>query len=161
MPMNERVSRVGFGVYVHFPFCLAKCPYCDFASEPCAAIPGERYAQAICRELAMRSADASGRRCTSIYLGGGTPSLWRPADLRLALDALRSVVGLAPDAEVTLEANPGAADAERFAAFREAGVNRLSIGVQSFDPGSLSRLGRIHSAAEAVAAFRALPARSA
>jgi len=140
------------GVYVHFPFCLSKCPYCDFASVVAKDAPQERYTRAILSELAMRA--PAGARVDSVYFGGGTPSLWAPHHVAKVLAALRERFELAERAEVTLEANPGAADAERFAAYREAGVNRLSIGVQSLDPTTLAALGRAHSPADAVAALR-------
>lgn len=145
---------MAFGVYVHFPYCLSKCPYCDFASVA-GAPPHQRYAQAIARELALRAEQARGRTALSLYLGGGTPSLWDPTAARLALDAIRAAVAFEAAPETTLEANPGAADAARFAGFRAAGFDRISIGVQSFDDGVLRRLGRRHSSADAVAAVAA------
>lgn len=149
---------MSFGVYLHFPFCLSKCPYCDFASEPLPSGNQElhaRYARAIEREADLRAGDAAGRTAVSLYAGGGTPSLWEPGATREAVEALRARVAFADDAEFTLEANPGASDAERFAAFHAAGFGRLSIGIQSLDDRTLRRLGRRHSAAEARAAVRA------
>src|SRR6266851_4923826 len=128
---------MSFGVYIHFPYCLSKCPYCDFASRAEKVIPQERYTEAVLRELRARSVEFPDREAISIYFGGGTPSLWR----------------VRPDAEVTLEANPGTTDEERFSAFRRLGVNRLSIGVQSFAPAQLVSLGRKHSPHDAVRAF--------
>ena len=145
---------MSFGVYLHFPYCLAKCPYCDFASTA-AAPPHQRYARAVGLELELRASDCLGRAAGSLYLGGGTPSLWEPAEAARAVESIRGRVAFAPDAELTLEANPGASDATRFADFHRLGFNRLSIGVQSFDDGTLARLGRVHSSAEAIAAVRA------
>jgi putative oxygen-independent coproporphyrinogen III oxidase len=142
-----------FGVYIHFPYCLSKCPYCDFASRAEAVIPQERYTDSVVRELRVRAAQFPGRKAISIYFGGGTPSLWDPAQLGRVLQEIRSLWSVEPDAEVTLEANPGTTDEERFAAFRELGVNRLSIGVQSFAPAQLVALGRKHSGSDAVRAF--------
>ncbi|HZR09764.1 MAG TPA: radical SAM family heme chaperone HemW [Myxococcales bacterium] len=143
-----------FGVYIHFPYCLSKCPYCDFASRAEAVIPQERYTGAILRELHARAAQFPGREAVSVYFGGGTPSLWDPPQLGRVLDAVRALWRVRADAEVTLEANPGTTDEERFAAFRALGVNRLSIGVQSFAPAQLVALGRKHSGPDAVRAFR-------
>jgi putative oxygen-independent coproporphyrinogen III oxidase len=142
-----------FGVYIHFPYCLSKCPYCDFASRAEAVIPQQRYTDSVVRELRVRAAQFPGRNAISIYFGGGTPSLWDPAQLGRVLREIRSLWSVEPDAEVTLEANPGTTDEERFAAFRELGVNRLSIGVQSFAPTQLVALGRKHSGSDAVRAF--------
>jgi putative oxygen-independent coproporphyrinogen III oxidase len=142
-----------FGVYIHFPYCLSKCPYCDFASRAEAVIPQLRYTEAVLRELAARAVQFPGREAISIYFGGGTPSLWDPPQLGHVLREVRSLWQVRPDAEITLEANPGTTDEERFAAFRELGVNRLSIGVQSFAPAQLVALGRKHSGPDAVRAF--------
>jgi len=146
-----------FGVYVHFPYCLSKCPYCDFASIAAKVIPQERYTGAIERELALRGAqeDLRGREVESIFIGGGTPSLWEPSLVARVLEGLRRALRLSASCEVTLEANPGASDAERFAAYRAAGVNRLSMGVQSFEPAILSALGRAHDGPTALRAFEA------
>lgn len=141
-----------FGVYVHFPWCLSKCPYCDFASTVAPAVPEERYTRAILSELAVRAGGLS-TPVESVFFGGGTPSLWQPALVGQVLEGIAARLPVAADAEVTLEANPGAADAERFAAYRAAGVNRLSIGVQSFQPSTLKALGRAHDGPLAVAAY--------
>ncbi len=141
-----------FGVYVHFPFCLSKCPYCDFASVVAKEAPQERYTQAVLRELELR-AEGAGTVLDSVYFGGGTPSLWEPKHVARVLTALSETFSLNPEAEVTLETNPGAADAARFAAYRECGVNRLSIGVQSHNPKTLAALGRAHSPEEALRAY--------
>ncbi len=145
------------GVYVHFPYCLSKCPYCDFASIAAREVPDARYTQAVLRELDERVAahGLSGREVQSIFIGGGTPSLWAPASVARVLEALAARLVLAPGCEVTLEANPGAADAARFAAYRAAGVNRLSMGVQSFEASTLATLGRAHDGATATRAYEA------
>jgi oxygen-independent coproporphyrinogen-3 oxidase len=144
---------MSFGVYIHFPYCLSKCPYCDFASRAEKVIPQESYTEAVLRELRARSVEFPDREAISIYFGGGTPSLWDPRQLGRVLEEARSLWRVRPDAEVTLEANPGTTDEERFSAFRRLGVNRLSIGVQSFAPAQLVSLGRKHSPHDAVRAF--------
>jgi oxygen-independent coproporphyrinogen-3 oxidase len=144
-----------FGIYLHFPWCISKCPYCDFASRAATIIPHERYADALLRELALREAQFPRRTVTSIFFGGGTPSLWEPAALARVLQALRDRYPFSHDIEITLEANPGAADESRFAAYRNAGVNRLSIGAQSFQPEVLKLLGRAHGPDEVGRAVRA------
>ncbi len=153
--MTASASR--FGVYIHFPYCLSKCPYCDFASVAATSIPHERYARAIEAELTLRSREHGrpARGVESLYFGGGTPSLWEARYVGETIRAVDRLFGLAPGCEITLEANPGASDAARFEAFRAAGVNRLSIGVQSFHPGILAGLGRKHSGPEAEAAYEA------
>jgi oxygen-independent coproporphyrinogen-3 oxidase len=143
-----------FGVYIHFPYCLSKCPYCDFASRAEAVIPQQRYTDAVLRELRARAAQFPHREAVSIYFGGGTPSLWDPPQLGRVLGEIRALWRVRSDAEVTLEANPGTTDEGRFTAFRELGVNRLSIGVQSFAPAQLVALGRKHTGPDAVRAFQ-------
>jgi oxygen-independent coproporphyrinogen-3 oxidase len=143
-----------FGVYIHFPYCLSKCPYCDFASRAEAVIPEERYTASVLRELRARREATGEREADSVYFGGGTPSLWAPANVARVLDEVRALWTVKPGAEITLEANPGTADEARFAGFRAAGVNRLSIGVQSFAGQELVALGRKHSGADAARAFR-------
>jgi len=140
-----------FGVYVHWPFCLSKCPYCDFNSHvrP-AAIDEERFARAFTREIETTAARVPGRDVTSIFLGGGTPSLMAPRTVGAILDAIGQHWRLAPDVEVTLEANPTSVEATRFAGYRAAGVNRVSLGVQALDDVSLKMLGRLHSSREAL-----------
>ncbi|MGQ0504327.1 MAG: radical SAM family heme chaperone HemW [Myxococcaceae bacterium] len=147
------LSAARFGVYIHFPYCLSKCPYCDFASTAAKQVPEARYARAIRTELERRQ--EAHPPAQSVFLGGGTPSLWSPQYVGEVLDAVAREVGITEGAEVTLEANPGASDATRFQGFRAAGVNRLSIGVQSFQPGMLKALGREHNPDDAEAAFRA------
>lgn len=147
---------MSFGVYIHFPYCLSKCPYCDFASVA-EGPEHDRYARAIACELELRAEAFRGRTARSLYVGGGTPSLWAPEAVASAVAAIRRHVSFAPrqETETTLEANPGASDAARFAELRAAGFDRISIGVQSFDDAVLARLGREHSGREAVAAFEA------
>jgi oxygen-independent coproporphyrinogen-3 oxidase len=142
------------GVYIHFPYCLSKCPYCDFASRAEKVIPQERYTRAVLRELRERAPEFAGRRAVSIYFGGGTPSLWDAEGVDAVLREVRTRFDVAPSAEITLEANPGTTDEVRFTAFRAAGVNRLSIGVQSFAAPQLVALGRQHSGGDAVRAYR-------
>lgn len=155
--MHTGLEAARFGVYVHFPYCLSKCPYCDFASTAAKQIPDERYTKAILTELERRveRAQLKGREVTSIFIGGGTPSLWAPRSVGVVLETIARVLDVASGCEITLEANPGAADAERFSGYRSAGVNRLSMGVQSFDAGTLHTLGRSHDGATAKRAFSA------
>ncbi len=156
-PVDPRtgLEAARFAAYVHFPFCLSKCPYCDFASIASREPPSERYTKALLKELSLRAQAVEKRNLDSVFFGGGTPSLWDAAFVAQVLSALSSTFGIAPRAEITLEANPGAADAARFAGYRAAGVNRISIGVQSFEPSTLAALGRAHDGALAEAAFRA------
>ncbi|ADO69525.1 radical SAM family heme chaperone HemW [Stigmatella aurantiaca] len=147
-----------FGLYLHFPYCLAKCPYCDFAVAVARQVPEERYAHAVLAELDARLAatpELRERPLESLFLGGGTPSLWHPRWVAQVLEGIAARMKVVPGAEVSLEANPEAADAERFAGYQAAGVNRLSLGVQSFQPETLKALGRAHDAAGVEAAFRA------
>ena len=140
-----------FGVYVHWPFCLSKCPYCDFNSHVRhSAIDEARYIRAFAREIATTAERAPGRTVTTIFMGGGTPSLMQPATVAAILDAIGKHWTVAPDVEVTLEANPTSVEATRFAGYRAAGVNRVSLGVQALDDASLKELGRLHTAQEAL-----------
>jgi oxygen-independent coproporphyrinogen-3 oxidase len=140
-------------LYVHLPWCLKKCPYCDFNShENKGELPESRYLDALCADLESALPLVWGRRVHSIFIGGGTPSLFSPAGIDRLLADIRARLPLEPGAEVTLEANPGTFERERFKAFRAAGVTRLSIGVQSFDDAALQRIGRVHDAAQARAA---------
>ena len=146
-----RAERTAFGVYVHWPFCLSKCPYCDFNSHVRhGAIDEERFRRAFAREIETTAARISGREVTSIFLGGGTPSLMRPQTVGAILDAIGKHWRIADDVEVTLEANPTSVEATRFAGYRAAGVNRVSLGVQALNDVSLRELGRLHSAREAL-----------
>jgi putative oxygen-independent coproporphyrinogen III oxidase len=142
-----------FGVYIHWPYCAAKCPYCDFNSHVRRELSEERYLGAVLRELAHFAALAPKRVVSSVFFGGGTPSLMEPATAGRVLDAIAGQWTLAPDAEITLEANPSSVEAGRFADFRSAGINRVSLGVQSLNDDELRFLGRLHDAAEARAAI--------
>ncbi|MDH4114216.1 MAG: radical SAM family heme chaperone HemW [Burkholderiaceae bacterium] len=141
-------------LYVHFPWCVRKCPYCDFNShEPASGgIPETAYLDALAADVEASLPLIWGRPIVSVFIGGGTPSLMTAAGVERLLSDLRARLPLEADCEITMEANPGTFEAERFAAYRAAGVNRLSIGVQSFDPDRLAALGRIHDRAQAVAA---------
>jgi putative oxygen-independent coproporphyrinogen III oxidase len=140
-----------FGVYVHWPFCLSKCPYCDFNSHVRhAAIDEPRFLRAFITEIASTAARAPGRTVSSIFLGGGTPSLMQPATVGTILDAIGKHWSVASDVEVTLEANPTSVEATRFRGYRAAGINRVSLGVQALDDAALKELGRLHSAQEAL-----------
>jgi oxygen-independent coproporphyrinogen-3 oxidase len=144
-------SRSAFGVYVHWPFCLSKCPYCDFNSHVRhAAIDEERFARAFTREIETTAARTPRRDVSSIFLGGGTPSLMQPQTVGAILDAIGKYWRVTPDVEVTLEANPTSVEAARFRGYRSAGVNRVSLGVQALDDASLTALGRLHTAREAL-----------
>jgi putative oxygen-independent coproporphyrinogen III oxidase len=144
-------EKSAFGVYVHWPFCLSKCPYCDFNSHVRhAAIDEDRFARAFAREIETTAARVPDREVSSIFLGGGTPSLMAPQTVGLVLDAIGRHWRVASDVEVTLEANPTSVEATRFAGYRAAGVNRVSLGVQALDDRSLKELGRLHSAREAL-----------
>jgi oxygen-independent coproporphyrinogen-3 oxidase len=144
----------GFGVYVHWPFCAAKCPYCDFNSHVRHAPPDQqRYVAAFCREIATAAERTGGRTVASVFFGGGTPSLMRPQTVGAILEAIAARWRLADDVEVTLEANPSSVEADRFRGYRVAGVNRVSLGVQSLNDGALRFLGRLHDVAQARAAI--------
>jgi len=146
-----RVETAAFGVYVHWPFCLSKCPYCDFNSHVRhAAIDEDRFARAFAREIETTAARVPGRQVSSIFLGGGTPSLMRPETVGAVLDAIAKHWRLDDGVEITLEANPTSVESARFAGYRAAGVNRVSLGVQALDDASLKQLGRLHSAREAL-----------
>lgn len=140
-------------LYVHFPWCLRKCPYCDFNSHALTGpLPEDEYVAALLADLDSALPSIWGRRVGTLFLGGGTPSLFSPEAIEALMSGIRARVNLLPDAEITLEANPGSFEAERFRGYRDAGVTRLSLGVQSFDDASLAALGRIHGAQEARAA---------
>src|SRR5579862_7790050 len=157
--MEHELRKVGtsgqsqqeaFGVYVHWPFCLSKCPYCDFNSHVRhAAIDETRFARAFVREIETTAARIPGREVTSIFLGGRTPSLMKPETVAAILNAIGKHWRVTDDVEVTLEANPTSVEATRFAGYRAAGVNRVSLGVQALDDASLKALGRLHTAREA------------
>src|SRR5450631_4655420 len=150
-PKGKVGSGPGFGVYVHWPFCLSKCPYCDFNSHVRhAPVDEARFARAFEREIEATAARVPRREVSSIFLGGGTPSLMRPETVGAILDAIAKHWRVARDVEVTLEANPTSVEATRFAGYRGAGVNRVSLGVQALDDASLKALGRLHTAREAL-----------
>jgi oxygen-independent coproporphyrinogen-3 oxidase len=143
-------------LYIHIPWCLKKCPYCDFNShERRGEIPEARYVDALLADLELALPSIWGRRVHTVFFGGGTPSLFAPGSIDRILAGVRARVALAPDAEITLEANPGTFERARFADFKAAGINRLSVGVQSFEPKFLHALGRVHDADEARAAAAA------
>lgn len=138
-------------LYVHLPWCVRKCPYCDFNSHTAGtAAPFDRYVSALLADLEAEAQKAGGRAIESIFLGGGTPSLFEPACIDRIIDRCRTKFALSADCEITMEANPGALERGRLAGYRDAGVNRLSIGAQSFDAATLRTLGRIHGPAEIV-----------
>jgi putative oxygen-independent coproporphyrinogen III oxidase len=147
----EQGVEQAFGVYIHWPFCLSKCPYCDFNShvrrEP---VDEQRFLRAFQTEIATTAERARGRTVSTIFFGGGTPSLMQPATIAGVLNAIARQWRVAPDAEITLEANPTSVEATRFRGYRTAGVNRVSLGVQALDDRVLSELGRTHSAREAL-----------
>jgi oxygen-independent coproporphyrinogen-3 oxidase len=142
------VSGDALALYVHWPFCVSKCPYCDFNSHVRASIDQERWRDALLADLAHEARLLPGRRLTSIFFGGGTPSLMEPATVAAIIEAACGHWSPAPDLEITLEANPNSVEAARFADLAAAGVNRLSLGLQSFDDAALRFLGRAHSARE-------------
>jgi len=145
----------GFGVYVHWPFCLSKCPYCDFNSHVRAhPIDEERFVAAFRTELKHRAAMTKGREVASVFFGGGTPSLMKPQTVAAILKDIDKCWGILPGAEITLEANPTSVEAERFRGYRAAGVNRVSLGVQALNDADLKALGRQHSSAEALTAVK-------
>jgi oxygen-independent coproporphyrinogen-3 oxidase len=140
-----------FGVYIHWPFCLSKCPYCDFNSHVRqAGIDEPRYVRAFTAEIAATAARVPGRAVSTIFFGGGTPSLMDPKTVGAILEGIGRHWTIAPDAEITLEANPTSVEASRFRGYRAAGVNRVSLGVQSLDDTILKQLGRLHTAREAL-----------
>ncbi len=143
----------GFGLYVHWPFCQAKCPYCDFNSHVTANINQKEWVKAYVSELKRHSQLVPNRVLNAIFFGGGTPSLMLPETVAAVIEAARDIWPFANDIEITLEANPGSVEAGRFGGYRDAGVNRISMGIQALNDEDLRRLGRIHSVAEARAAF--------
>jgi len=144
-----------FGVYVHWPFCLSKCPYCDFNSHVRhTGIDEERYVRAFAAEIGATAERIGSRTVSTIFMGGGTPSLMKPETVGAILDTIGRHWSVAPDVEVTLEANPTSVEATRFRGYRAAGVNRVSLGVQALDDVSLKELGRLHTAQEALDAVK-------
>lgn len=153
--MFEFSSLPALSLYIHFPWCVQKCPYCDFNSHAVQGeVPEQDYVQALLRDLEQDLPLVWGRKVTTIFMGGGTPSLFSPQALRQLISGLRARLSLHSDVEISMEANPGTVEQEQFAAFRDLGVNRLSLGIQSFSDAQLRQLGRIHNAAEAVRAIR-------
>lgn len=152
---NPGTPEIGFGLYVHWPYCLAKCPYCDFNSHVHrGTIDHEMFGETLVRELAYFAERTPERVVTSIFLGGGTPSLMPPQTVAKVLEAASDAWKIADDAEITLEANPTSAEAENFRGYRSAGVNRVSVGIQALNDADLKALGRQHSVDEGLAAFR-------
>jgi putative oxygen-independent coproporphyrinogen III oxidase len=143
----------GFGLYLHWPFCQSKCPYCDFNSHVAAVIDQNTWAQAYLSEIDRIADETHGRLLNTVFFGGGTPSLMEPALVATLLERIAARWTCANDLEVTLEANPSSVEAARFQGFAQAGVNRISMGIQALNDDDLRRLGRLHSAAEARAAF--------
>ena len=152
-------SETPLSLYIHFPWCVSKCPYCDFNSHALREdvpgrerVPEEAYVAALVRDLAHQCESQAtligGRRISTVFMGGGTPSLFSPAAIGRVIDAVRAELGLAAEAEITLEANPGTIERGRFAEYAAVGVNRVSLGAQSFDAEALRKLGRIHSSDE-------------
>jgi oxygen-independent coproporphyrinogen-3 oxidase len=155
MATRAREEDVGFGVYIHWPFCASKCPYCDFNSHVRAGgVDEARFLRAYLTELRHWAELTPGRQVTSVFFGGGTPSLMSADTVGAILDEIGAAWSVAADAEITLEANPSSVEAARFRGYRSAGVNRVSLGVQALDDADLRALGRLHTAKEALAAMK-------
>jgi oxygen-independent coproporphyrinogen-3 oxidase len=146
-------EAAGFGLYIHWPFCQAKCPYCDFNSHVAAQIDEFRWSRAYLSEIERIGAETRGRVLSTVFFGGGTPSLMSPDLVAAILDQVRATWPMANDPEITLEANPTSVEAGRFRGYADAGVTRVSMGIQALRDDDLRRLGRLHSVAEARAAF--------
>ena len=145
--------RGGFGLYLHWPFCQSKCPYCDFNSHVAAKIDQQRWQRAYLTEIDRLGQETQGRVLQTVFFGGGTPSLMEPAVVGAILERVRGTWPMVNDPEITLEANPGSVEAGRFRGYRDAGVTRVSMGIQALNDADLGRLGRLHSVAEARVAF--------
>jgi oxygen-independent coproporphyrinogen-3 oxidase len=143
----------GFGLYLHWPFCQAKCPYCDFNSHVAASIDQQRWQRAYLHEIDRIGAQTKGRILRSVFFGGGTPSLMEPSVVAAVIERIRRTWATTNDLEITLEANPTSVEAQRLAGFRDAGVNRISLGLQALNDPDLRALGRMHSVAEGLAAY--------
>ena len=144
---------IPLALYIHIPWCIRKCPYCDFNSHNAPNnLPEKQYIQALLNDLAQELPSIWGRRLESIFIGGGTPSLFSAESMDELLSGIRALLPVRPNLEITLEANPGTFEQEKFKGFREAGINRLSVGIQSFNPQHLQALGRVHNQAEALKA---------
>ncbi|MEO6582267.1 MAG: radical SAM protein, partial [Sphingomicrobium sp.] len=150
---HELSSTEPLALYVHWPFCVSKCPYCDFNSHVRACIDQHAWREALLADLRHEARLLPGRRLTSIFFGGGTPSLMEPSTVAAVIGAARDYWTAADDLEITLEANPNSVEAARFGDLAAAGVNRVSLGLQSFDDSSLAFLGRAHSAREGLDAL--------
>ncbi|WP_299403164.1 radical SAM family heme chaperone HemW [uncultured Roseobacter sp.] len=151
--MAEDWEQGGFGLYIHWPFCEAKCPYCDFNSHVSRQIDQQAWCDAYLTELDRAAAETPGRVLRSVFFGGGTPSLMAPETVGQVIEKIRKNWACANDLEITLEANPGSVEAGRFRAFRDGGVNRISMGIQALNDPDLRKLGRLHSTDEALKAF--------
>lgn len=151
--MSEDWQNAGFGIYVHWPFCQSKCPYCDFNSHVASHVDQTRWVRAYVSELERYAALTPGRVVQSVFFGGGTPSLMDPATVDAVICTIRRLWPQANDVEITLEANPGSVEADRFKGYAQAGVNRISMGFQALNDRDLARLGRLHTVSEALAAF--------
>ncbi len=148
--MFQFTQQLPLALYIHIPWCVSKCPYCDFNSHELKdELPEQEYIRALTRDLESELPRIWGRKINSVFFGGGTPSLFSPAGIDTLLATLRALLNVSPNTEVTLEANPGTIEQGRFREFRAAGINRLSIGIQSFNDAQLNALGRIHSGKEA------------
>ena len=142
--MKESAKKKPLGIYLHIPFCRQKCLYCDFLSAPAGEETVERYVDALCRQIALEAEGFRDRRVRTVFLGGGTPSVLTVRQMDRVLSALFSCFGIFDDAEITAECNPGTLDFEKLEGYRRAGINRLSIGLQSAQDRELACLGRIH-----------------
>lgn len=151
--MAEDWEAGGFGLYIHWPFCAAKCPYCDFNSHVTQSVDHDAWRSALVSEVERVGALTKGRVLRSVFFGGGTPSLMAPKTTAAVLDTVAKTWPMANDVEVTLEANPTSVEADKFTAFRSAGINRVSMGIQALNDPDLRALGRLHTAAEGLAAF--------
>ena len=141
------------GLYIHLPWCERKCPYCDFNSHETAKIPEAQYIDALLQDLRSDLAAVQGRTVQTLFIGGGTPSLFSAVAIQRLLQEISTLLPLSPELEATMESNPGSAEADKYIGFREAGINRLSLGIQSFDDTQLEALGRIHNSDQARAAI--------
>ena len=153
LSLAEDWRQGGFGIYIHWPFCEAKCPYCDFNSHVSRSIDQAAWKTAYLSDLKRYAAETQGRTVTSVFFGGGTPSLMNPDTVASVIAEIKTLWPTANDLEITLEANPSSVEAGRFKAYRDGGVSRISMGIQALNDSDLRRLGRIHSASEALAAF--------
>jgi len=151
--LPEDWQQGGFGLYIHWPFCQSKCPYCDFNSHVATEIDQQKWAQAYVSEIGRIAAETGSKPLKSVFFGGGTPSLMLPETVDTILSKVRECWTLGNDIEITLEANPTSVEASRFAGYKDAGVNRVSIGIQALNDPDLRRLGRLHTVAEARVAF--------